>query len=369
MKNLILITIILIFSIPASAQQSVETNKVYADQTLITLQKWYIDSTGLWKTTSWWNAANAITAIIDYSRITESKDYLYVIENTFEKCKRFEVEMPDPENNWICTNFINDYYDDEGWWILAWIAAYDLTGEQKYLDMAKATFSDMSNGWDEVCGGGVYWKKPDISKAAIQNELFLLSAIRLHQRSPGVEKDLTYFEWALKTWEWFKKSGMINNKFQVENGLIKETCKVNPGRIFTYNQGIILSALIELSKELNEPELLVLAEKIANATIKNSIYENSILKEPNEPNLNGDASQFKGIFMRHLAYLYEVTKKENYKTFILKNAESIWLNARKVNTNEIGAIWTGPFDKADASRQSSALDALNAAMVIMSYEL
>ena len=344
---------------------AIEDYRVYADKTLSTLQKWYKEETGLWETTSWWNAANAITAIIDYSRITGSKEYFHVFENTFEKCKKFEVEMPDANDNWICTNFVNDYYDDEGWWILAWIAAYDLTGDLKYLEMAKATFSDMSNGWDDVCGGGVYWKKPDINKGAVQNELFLLSAIRLHQRSPGLEKGLSYLEWANKTWEWFKNSGMINAEFQVENGLNKEDCKVNPGRIYTYNQGVILSALIELSKELEDPGLLELAEIIADSAIKNSVHSNGILKEPNEPDLNGDATQFKGIFMRHLAYLYSVTEKESYKSFIEKNSISIWEKARNQETNEIGAIWKGSFDRADASRQSSALDAFNAAMMVI----
>ena len=91
--------------------------QLYAKTTLDTLQNWYSVETGLYETTSWWNAANALTAIIDYSNITGSKDYLHVIDNSFEKCKEFEVEMPDPNNNWICKNFINDYYDDEGWWI------------------------------------------------------------------------------------------------------------------------------------------------------------------------------------------------------------------------------------------------------------
>ena len=90
--------------------------KNHADQTISTLQKWYDKETGLYNTTSWWNAANIITALIDYSEITGSSRYLNVIDNTFEICKEFEVQMPNPKENWICTNFINDYYDDEGWW-------------------------------------------------------------------------------------------------------------------------------------------------------------------------------------------------------------------------------------------------------------
>ena len=45
-------------------------------------------------------------------------------------------------------------------------------------------------------------------------------------------------------------------------------------------------------------------------------------------------------------------------------ADAIWFKARNPLTNETGAIWTGPFDKADASRQSSALDTFNAAMMV-----
>ena len=119
--------------------------QLYAKTTLDTLQNWYSVETGLYETSSWWNAANALTAIIDYSKITGSKDYLHVIDNSFEKCKEFEVEMPDPNNNWICKNFINDYYDDEGWWILAWIKAYELTKNEKYLKMARITFSSTKN--------------------------------------------------------------------------------------------------------------------------------------------------------------------------------------------------------------------------------
>ena len=343
--------------------RNVNDYKLYADTTLDTLQNWYNVETGLYETTSWWNAANALTAIIDYSRITGSNDYLDVIDNSFEICKEFEVEMPDPTNNWICKNFINDYYDDEGWWILAWIKAYELTNNEKYLKMARTTFSDMALGWDNICEGGIYWKKPNIGKSAVQNELFLLAAIRLHQKGEGQVLGKSYMDWAEITYRWFINSGMINEKYLIENGL-DSNCQLNIGIYYTYNLGIILSGLAELYKVKNDKSFLELAHKIANATLINLIYENGILKDPKEPDLNGDASQFKGIFMRNLGFLYSISPKEEYKAFILKNANSIWSTARNKSTNEIGVVWNRHPLKADASRQSSALDAFNAAMIV-----
>lgn len=356
-------TIIFLFVFALISCNNNSTYKQYAITTIDTLQEWYDEETGLYKTTSWWNAANIITALIDYSQITGSDKYLKVIDNTFEICKEFEVQMPNPDENWICTNYINDYYDDEGWWILAWIKAYDLTNDNKYLKMAKITFSDMALGWDSVCGGGVYWKKPNIGKSAVQNELFMLSALRLHQRDGGEVLGKTYLAWAEDTFQWFINSGMVTENYLVENGLNKN-CEVSRGSFYTYNQGIILSALVEYYKIINENFLIELAHEIANSTISNLVYEDGVLRDLKEPDLNGDASQFKGIFMRNLAYLHSFDPKENYKDFILLNADSIWNLARNKETNEIGVVWNSFSDRADASCQSSALDAFNAALIV-----
>lgn len=50
----------------------------------------FYDDRGLWKTTGWWNAANCLTAIIDYMKITGKATYRYVIDTTFEKNKNME---------------------------------------------------------------------------------------------------------------------------------------------------------------------------------------------------------------------------------------------------------------------------------------
>ena len=312
------------------------------------LQTWYSERTGLWDRgiggTNWWNSANALTALIDTIRATGTDSYSGIIANTFEANQ--------------ARNFLNNLYDDPQWWALAWIDAYDLTGQERYLEMAKTIFEDTTGAWDDVCGGGVWWSRDRAYKNAITNELFMLLAVRLHQRTPG---DTEYLEWAQREWEWFESSGMIN-EFSLINDGLNANCANNGDVTWTYNQGVILAALTDLYRVTGDSNLLDQAVAIANAAINRLITANGILREPCEPsNCGADGPQFKGIFIRHLAYLYEETQDSAYRDFIQRNAASIWGNARN-DEYQLGLIWSGPFDAADASRQSSALDALNAAI-------
>ena len=142
----------------AVARGGPASDQARADRAVQVLQQWYEPEKGLWKTTSWWNSANALNAIIDYTQRSGSQEYLPVIANTFDRCKEFEVYSAKLGTNRLVRNFLNPWYDDEGWWVLVWIDAYDLTGQDRYLEMARTIFADMTKGWDEVCGGGVYWQ-------------------------------------------------------------------------------------------------------------------------------------------------------------------------------------------------------------------
>ena len=171
-----------------------EQYRAWASEAVSALLRWYNPRTGLWKTAGWWNSANALTAVIQHSQRTGEGRYRYVIETTFSRAQR------------VNRGFSNLYYDDDGWWALAWIAAFDLTGEVKYLDMARALFAGMAAGWDDACGGGLWWTRRKTYKNAIPNELFLLIAGRLHQRTAGSASD--YLHWALREWQWFRASGI-----------------------------------------------------------------------------------------------------------------------------------------------------------------
>lgn len=329
----------------------------FTKQAIETLQKWYNPATGLWNTTGWWNAANVLTGIIRYTAATGDKTYEWVIENTFLKTKKIVAPASQDYPEQRTENYINEYYDDEGWWALAWVEAFDLTGEQKYLEMAKTIFEDMKGGWDDRCGGGILWKKNLLYKSAISNELFLLLATRLALRHENREY---YQNWANKEWVWFSQTGMINNLPLVHDG-VKEDCLAK-GRHYTYNQGVILAGLVDLYKLDGRQEHIDLASKIAMAAIKNMSTPEGILKGHPKQEDGADGVQFKGIFMRHLGYLYKQTRNPEFKDYLLKNAKSIEKSATENGTYLIGSQWEGSFDKADAGRQSSAVDALVSAL-------
>jgi predicted alpha-1,6-mannanase (GH76 family) len=312
------------------------------------LQRWYSPRTGQWKTTGWWNAANALTALIGYTRCTADQSYRGVVATTFRAAQGGLRGH---------RGFINAFFDDNGWWALAWVAAYDLTADRRYLEAAQAIFAHNRGGWDGTCGGGLWWNSDRRYKNAITSELFLTLAARLAQRVPG---DRQYLEWALRTWEWLHGSGMIGPDGLVNDGLTAG-CANNGGTTWTYNQGVILGGLAALCELTGEAGYLRQGEVIADAALRHLAGPAGILAEPCEPSgCDGDQAQFKGIFVRYLDELLRLSGKPAYRAFILANAGSVWHRARNP-ADQFGLRWAGPFDRADASRQSSALEVLTAA--------
>lgn len=322
-----------------------------------TLQTWYEPSTGLYRTTGWWNSANAITVLVDYARVSKSTEYNALLANTFTAAQK------------TSPGFLNKYYDDEGWWALAWIDAYDLTRNKDYLAMAESIFADMAASWDGTCGGGIWWSKAKDYKNAIANELFLSVAAHLVNRTAGPTRS-KYLEWSSREWRWFHASGMINEKNLINDGLGKTTghsagmgCTSNGRTAWTYNQGVILGGLVELSSVDHSPALRQAAQKIATAALTQLVDAKGILHDPCEPRCGADGVQFKGIFVRNLVLLNQSYPQTAYRAFIDRNADALWKDARGPNF-QLSERWSGPFDASNAASQTSALDALVGAAVL-----
>lgn len=315
------------------------------------LQNWYNATSGLWNTTGWWNSANCITALAELTAIDASVDNITedVFSNTFNHAQQYNLQELKYNATHKCTwpdcpgttpvlqpkGFLNDYYDDEGWWALAWLKVYDLTKQQRYLQAASDIFDDVvSKGSNATCGG-IWWDRARTYESAIANELFLSVAAHLANRKPNKPY---YVDWALRQWQWFQDSGLINADNNINDGLDSATCKNNNGQVYTYNQGVILGALVELNIAALNDSYISIAHSIASSAIKKLSDASGILHEPGEPKLGNDGDQFKGIFMRNLRALQQATRDRAFKAFIEKNARSIWRYNHDASTNLLGPV-------------------------------
>jgi predicted alpha-1,6-mannanase (GH76 family) len=186
------------------------------------------------------------------------------------------------------------------------------------------------NGTEAACGGGIYWSTQRSYKNAIANELFLATAAKLG--AVGGERGLPESataaarQWAVKEWDWFYHSGMLNNASLVNDGLGHD-CQNNGAPTYTYNQGVILSGLSHLHELTGDPALLRVAEAIVDAVLLRLTDAGGVLEAVH----CGDGSLFKGIFVRHLRYFLDANaaavpaaKVRSVQQFLAANAESLW---------------------------------------------
>jgi predicted alpha-1,6-mannanase (GH76 family) len=310
---------------------------------LTKLLGWYNELLGTFDTSGgWWITGNCLTTVLEYALKTHNTSFGPLIENMYLK------------NGFPRTETAG--YDDIQWWGLAMIDAYKLTQKSAYLSRAEEIFKEATGAWSTDCGGGVWWDRKKTYKNAITNELFLSLAAELYLATNNSQ----YATWASEEWKWFNSSGLINSIFLINDGLTS-SCRNNGQTTWTYNQGVILGGLVAMFNITQDKTYLDTASKIANAAIKN-LSSNGTLQESCEPtnDCNTDQTRFKGIFIRNLAYLATATQDQVFKDYIANNAQSIWELDR--SEAALGLKWGGPFDTQDASRQSSAVDALIAAI-------
>ncbi|RFU30394.1 hypothetical protein B7463_g5931, partial [Scytalidium lignicola] len=324
------------------------------------LQTYYNTTTGLWGN-EWWNSANVVTMLADAQEYYPS----YVQDVTDTVFSNTLAKAPTVPG---FTGFLDGFYDDELWWVLAWIKVYDVTKDPKYLDAASAIFEDPKSVWGTTPCGGLWWDKAHTSVVAIANNLYLTAAAKLANRKPHTPSPGYYFKEAMNAYNWLINSTLINSQNVLNDGLDLTTCKNNGFPVFTYNQGAPLSGLVELTWATGDPKYNNLANTIATSAISVLTDSNGVLHEPCEPHAcDGDEGQFKGVFARNIQFMYNRANilpddtKALYKAFLQTNANSIWNSDRGPN-DTLGLVWNGTYQAADVQTQSSALDALVGAM-------
>ncbi len=320
------------------------------------------DPNKAWFHSSWWNSAVALQTIGDYMQRTGDRRYLGQLDNTFEKDKGVfppGVLSGDP----LLGNFTSRAIDDSEWWALTWLQAYDLTRNPKYLDMAVTIANYVYGYWDtSTCGGGVWWNAERTYKNAVTNALWIRLTAELHNRIHG---DHLWLARSSTAWKWFNGSGMINANGLVNDGLTN-TCTNNGQTVWSYNQGMLIGAGLELWRATRDPSIMATVRRLADAAIgPNGLVANGILTESCDAldqTCDDNGKQFKGIFMRYWTDLVDTTHDRRYAAFLDTQVESIWNDDRDA-AGRLGTRWSGATSDAhpnvfDWRTQASALSAL-----------
>jgi predicted alpha-1,6-mannanase (GH76 family) len=281
----------------------------------------FINHTPVWDKENWiyWWHAHTLDSLLDGYLRNKDEKYMNYIH------KEFKGVFAKNGNT-----FLHNWYDDMEWMALALLRLWDTTKNPIYNEQVLLLWDDIKTAWNNQMGGGMAWKKDQLDyKNTPANAPAAIVAFRLYQRFHR-EEDL---DWGNKILNW-----NIMNLTDPVTGIVWDGLnRQGDGKIdydwnYTYNQGVVIGALVELYRINQSPDCLKLAIKIATETKRCFIDTNDGII-PYEG--KDDCGLFKGIFVRYLFDLIELDPSlEEFKDMILRNAKCIMENGM----NEKGLI-------------------------------
>ncbi|KAI8521481.1 hypothetical protein Bbelb_012350 [Branchiostoma belcheri] len=304
------------------------SNAFWACRTELALQRnWFPDPiAGLFSYQTWngfdgfWQNGAVLESVVNFMHYANNTRHLSIIQNSFRYLDDLLLAYaPEPS------------YDDMAWFGLSYARIYEIFGDQNFLSSAKDVFDhNWMRGWDSSgnCTGGMWF---DYTK-------------------DGVD---------------------YNNK--------TKNCTAN--KVFgpTYNSGVLIGGLVELYRINNQSSYLSLAHKLANATIANNT-KGGIFREYCEDSggCDDDALMYKGIFVRNLRYLMELSDnstRAHYNVWIQNNVKAVLSRSRceplvekcnitykdgppvhNVTGPLFGTTWAGPYNQSAPMQETCVLD-------------
>jgi predicted alpha-1,6-mannanase (GH76 family) len=298
------------------------------------------------KLTGYWTYAQLFDALLDGVQRSEGQRFRGLIRSFYE--------------GRAARGWLVDYYDDEAWMTLALMRAYDLTGEQRYLDTAESTYQDIMTQWDTTCCGthlgGIWWDKKKTQKATASNAGPVLAGVRLAKRTGKT----SYLDFAKKAYA-FWWSDMVDQKTYAIYDHLSPDGTRGAGAL-SYNHGLMIAAALELNVATGEAHYLTEAHGFGHYMITTATRTSSagpVLYDGSP--CDGDCAAWKGIGYRYLAELFRSDPThDEYRTVLSNDANAVWTLARNPTTNLFSSQWAGPAaTKGGVEAQGSATMALN----------
>jgi predicted alpha-1,6-mannanase (GH76 family) len=302
------------------------------------------DSPSTGANTGYWTFAQGYDAVLDGVQRTDGAHYAGWIEGLY---------LAQNAQGWT-----SGFYDDENWMTLALIRAYDLGGDPKYLDHAKTLYAEIEAAWDTTCcgahPGGIWWDKhvPHSQKATASNAGPVIAGVRLAAHTG----DAHYLQFAQQVYAYWRTYMVDPTTFAVTDHITTGGTLVKYR--FTYNEGLMIGAAVELYGATHDPMYLADAHAIAGYMVT-AETRNGVLFDGDDTHCGGDCAQFKGIGFRYLAQLQAVDPQPDVAAVLATSAQAIWDDARG-SDDLFAADWRGPTQSTVIlNAQSSAAMALS----------
>ena len=257
-----------------------------------------------------WGNGVQLTALAGAAR-EDAPKYRPLLQDFFDGLQNYwDPASPVPGYNAYCSgpNGTDKYYDDNEWMVLGLVEAYQDTHDPRFLQRARDTQRFVLSGWDDVLGGGIYWKLDHKSKNTCSNAPAAAAALRLDQ--VGGDKD--QLAWALKIKTW------LNGKLQDGDGLYWDNINLQ-GDIqkakWTYNTALMIRANILLFQLQHDRAALAEARREADAGL-------AAWTDPATGSLQKteDSPRFTHLFCEALLRLYDVTHDRAYLNAVRRQA-------------------------------------------------
>ena len=265
------------------------------------------DDFGYFKQLNFWDQAEIYEIVIDAYEHTGDERYYRMIYQMFEGFKKLQGE------DWSR----NEYNDDIMWMTIACARAYNCTGDQAFLDIAKKHFDLVwDRAYSDDLGGGLFWRTDNQTKNACINCPAAIAASLLGD----ILDDESYYEKADQLMDW-----VVANIYEEDTGHVYDAYDME-GNInewaSTYNQGTFIGANTLLYLHTGDEEYFTRARRASDYTI-DEMYQKGVMDNENN---SGDLVGFKGILVRWM-YLFSVNcDQPDIMEWVKLNALTAWSN-------------------------------------------
>jgi rhamnogalacturonyl hydrolase YesR len=252
----------------------------------------------------------------------------------------WDPTAPVPAYNAYCSGpgGTDKFYDDNEWMVLDFVNAYEATHDPAFLSFARCTQTFVLSGWDNVLGGGIYWKIDHQQKNSCSNAPAAASAFRISQATGDMEQ----MGWGLTIRKW------TNRTLQDTDGLFWDHINIDghiERRKWTYNAALMIWTNLLYYQLKNDQPSLREAKRLADASIEHWTDPDTGALQKGEGSF-----LFSHLLCEALLRLYDVTHDQKYLDAVRRTASFAYRHFR----DSSGEYW-GTMRSAQAHTGSKSL--------------